>query len=212
MTTSRRIKLEVKNPADVSKIDQRFLDQFRGDLAFSRSGDQRTFEFRMKDSVESQIRERAVGQAKDIVHRRIDELGLREASRLDARRGHHHRGARARTKRASATSATSSARRRASSSSCSTTRPTSSAPIAKSATPESLPEGLRFERENVSVGQDETGETKSKASTYAFIKRGDKETSKQTLTPLEGVGRNARHAAGSRARLRARLRDAIRRR
>jgi preprotein translocase subunit SecD len=175
-----RIKLEVKNPADVSKIDQRFLEQFRGDLAFSRSGDQRTLEFRIKDSVESQIRERAVGQAKDIVHRRIDELGLREASvstrdediiievpgedEASFRNIRDIIGQTARLEFKLLDDDTDFF-----------------GPIAKSATPESLPEGLRFERESVSVGMDENGEQKTKTNTYAYLKRGEKESSKQTL-------------------------------
>jgi preprotein translocase subunit SecD len=59
------------------------------------------------------------------------------------------------------------------------------APIAKTATPESLPEGLRFERETVPIGLDESGEQKSKANTYAFIKRGEKENIQQTLSRLK---------------------------
>ena len=183
-----RIKLEVKDAADATKIDQRFLDQFRGDLAFSRSGDKRTFEFRIKDSVESQIRERAVGQAKDIVNRRIDELGLREASvstrdediivevpgedEASFRNIRDIIGQTARLEFKLLDDDTDFF-----------------GPIAKSAAPESLPDGVRFERESVSVGLDETGETKTKVSTYAYIKRGEKETSKATLTRLkEWVG------------------------
>lgn len=181
---SARITIQVKNAADASKIDQRFLDLFRGDLAFSRSGDQRTFEFRIKDSVESQIRERAVGQAKDIVHRRVDELGLREASvstrdediiievpgedEASFRNIRDIIGQTARLEFKLLDDDTDFF-----------------GPVSKSASPESLPEGLRFERESVSVGQDEQGETKAKASTYAFIKRGEKETSKQTLARLK---------------------------
>jgi preprotein translocase subunit SecD len=175
-----RLRLEVKDAADVSKIDERFLGQFRGDLAFSRSGDQKTFEFRIKESVETQIRERAVGQAKDIVHRRVDSLGVREAS-VTTRdediiievpgdkettfaeiRDIVGQTARLEFKLLDDDN-------------------DFFGPIAKSASPESLPEGLRFERESVSVGVDETGETRGKTSTYAFLKRGEKEKSKETL-------------------------------
>jgi preprotein translocase subunit SecD len=181
---SARIIVEVKSPADVSKIDQRFLDQFRGDLAFSRSADQRKFEFRIKDSVESQIRERAVGQAKDIVHRRIDELGLREASVStrdediiievpgeDEASFRNIRDIISQTARLEFKLLDDDT--------------DFFGPISKSAAPESLPEGLRFDRENVSVGQDEAGETKTKASTYAYIKRGEKEPSKLALARLK---------------------------
>ncbi|HEX7668829.1 MAG TPA: protein translocase subunit SecD [Polyangiaceae bacterium] len=180
-----RIKLEVKDLADVTKVDERFLDQFRGDLAFSRSADKRTFEFRMKDSVESQIRERAVGQAKDIVNRRVDELGLREASvstrdediivevpgedEASFRNIRDIIGQTARLEFKLLDDDTDFF-----------------GPIAKSAAPESLPEGLRFERETVSVGPaEEAGEVKQKVSTYAYIKRGEKEQSKVTLARLK---------------------------
>jgi len=58
-------------------------------------------------------------------------------------------------------------------------------PIAKSATPDSLPEGISFDRETVSLGVDENGEAKGKTNTYVFIKRSEKEQSKQTLTRLK---------------------------
>jgi preprotein translocase subunit SecD len=180
-----RIKLEVKNPADVAKIDQRFLDLFRGDLAFSRSGDQRTFEFRMKDSVESQIRERAVGQAKDIVHRRIDELGLREAAvstrdediiievpgedEASFRNIRDIIGQTARLEFKLLDDETDFF-----------------GPIAKSANPETLPDGLAFQRESVAVGLDENGEAKVKQTTYVFMKKAEKASSKETLNALKG--------------------------
>jgi preprotein translocase subunit SecD len=180
-----RIKLEVKNPADVGKIDQRFLDQFRGDLAFSRSGDKRTFEFRIKDSVETQIRERAVGQAKDIVHRRIDELGLREAAvstrdediiievpgedEASFRNIRDIIGQTARLEFKLLDDETDFF-----------------GPIAKNARPETLPEGLAFQRESVAVGLDENGETKVKQTTYVFFKKPEKGSSKDALNALKG--------------------------
>ncbi|HVU04063.1 MAG TPA: protein translocase subunit SecD [Polyangiaceae bacterium] len=183
-----KIRMEFKDAADATKVDARFLDDFRADLAFSRSGDGKTYDFRIKDSVESQIRERAVGQAKDIVNRRIDELGLREASvstrdediivevpgedEASFRNIRDIIGQTARLEFKLLDDDTDFF-----------------GPIAKSASAESLPEGVRFERESVSVGQDENGETKGKVSTYAYIKRGEKETSKQTLARLkEWVG------------------------
>jgi preprotein translocase subunit SecD len=179
-----RLHIDVKDPADSSKIDERFLSQFRGDLAYSRSGDGKSFEFRIKDSVESQIRERAVGQAKDIVNRRVDELGLREASvstrdediiievpgedEASFRNIRDIIGQTARLEFKLLDDDTDFF-----------------GPIAKSASPESLPEGLSFPREAVSVGMDESGEQKQKTSTYAFIKRGEKETAKQALGRLK---------------------------
>ena len=179
-----RLRVEVKDAADVAKVDERFLGQFRGDLAFSRSGDQKTLEFRIKESVASQIRDRAVAQAKDIVHRRVDQLGVREASVTTRDEdiiievpGDNEAafaeirdivGQTARLEFKLLDDDTDFF-----------------GPIAKSASPESLPEGLRFEREAVSVGVDESNETRSKTSTYAFLKRGEKEKSKDTLARLK---------------------------
>jgi preprotein translocase subunit SecD len=180
-----RIKLDVKDSADAAKIDQRFLDQFRGDLAFSRSSDKKTFEFRMKESVETQIRDRAVGQAKDIVHRRIDELGLREAAvstrdediivevpgedEASFRNIRDIIGQTARLEFKLLDDDTDFF-----------------GPIARAETPETpIPDGLKFERETVSVGLDDSGDVKTKANTYVFIKRQEKEQSKETLRRLK---------------------------
>ena len=77
---ANQIRLTFKDPADIAaKIDARFRDQFRGDLGDpSVSGAIATYT--MRDVAESQIRERAVSQAKDINVRRVDELGLKEAT------------------------------------------------------------------------------------------------------------------------------------
>ncbi|HEX4478204.1 MAG TPA: protein translocase subunit SecD [Polyangiaceae bacterium] len=179
-----RIRLEVKDTADAGKIDARFLDQFRGDLAFSRSGDGRSFDFRIKESVESQIRDRAVTQAKDIVHRRIDELGLREASVStrdediivevpgeDEASFRNIRDIISQTARLEFKLLDDDT--------------DFFGPIARKAAPDSLPEGLRFERESVPVGLDDQKDPRTKANSYAFIKRGDKETSQQTLARLK---------------------------
>jgi preprotein translocase subunit SecD len=76
----RRILLDVKPNADPQKVDSRFLALFSADLIFSRTNEGRRYEFSLKESSASEIRESAVAQAKDIILRRVDELGLREAS------------------------------------------------------------------------------------------------------------------------------------
>jgi preprotein translocase subunit SecD len=73
------IRLHVKEGADPGKIDARFRDLFKPDVE-TRVVDDRTFEFTIRQQAESQIRERAVSQARDIILRRVDELGLREAA------------------------------------------------------------------------------------------------------------------------------------
>lgn len=65
--------------ADVAKIDDDFITRF-GEMAQQRTADPKVIRFRIRSEVESMIRERAVEQAKDTIGRRIDELGLREAS------------------------------------------------------------------------------------------------------------------------------------
>jgi preprotein translocase subunit SecD len=74
------ILLKVKPGADPTKVDERFLEKFRSELSYKRSPDGRSYDFRIRTSVESSIRERAVGQAREIIGRRVDELGLREAA------------------------------------------------------------------------------------------------------------------------------------
>jgi preprotein translocase subunit SecD len=74
------LRLELKPEVDATKIDQRFLERFVSELSYTRSPDGRRYEFRIRSSVESSIRERAVSQAREIINRRVDELGLREAA------------------------------------------------------------------------------------------------------------------------------------
>src|SRR5262249_18407137 len=61
------------------KINEVFLKKFQSEMAVQRLG-RGTVSFKIRPDVESGIRERAVSQAKDTIHRRIDELGLREAA------------------------------------------------------------------------------------------------------------------------------------
>lgn len=74
-----KILLEIKEGQDPSKIDQRFRNLFKPDLQM-RKLDDREFEFSLRQAAENSIRQRAVEQAKDIVLRRVDSKGLKEAS------------------------------------------------------------------------------------------------------------------------------------
>jgi preprotein translocase subunit SecD len=174
------IRVKVKEGTDPTKLDDRFLEKFRGELGFTRTADQRNFEFKIKSSVETGIRERAVGQAKDIIARRVDELGLREAA-VSTRDediivevpGEDEK-------------------------SFSTIREIISKTarlefklldddtdffgnIAKTAQRESLPEGLEFRQETVTVGKTAEGDDRRKNITYAVLNKLPKETSTQTL-------------------------------
>jgi preprotein translocase subunit SecD len=74
------IRLKFKDKADKAKIDERFGKKFLGELSESQGPGDDEVTFKIRGEVESQIRERAVAQAKDTVSRRVDELGLREAA------------------------------------------------------------------------------------------------------------------------------------
>src|SRR5262245_35463095 len=58
---SRSIKLTVKDQADQAKIDTPFLQQFASELSYSQNADDKAYVFRLRNSVETQIRESAVG-------------------------------------------------------------------------------------------------------------------------------------------------------
>jgi preprotein translocase subunit SecD len=74
------IRLKFKDPADKSRVDERFTRSFLGELSESQGPGNDEITFKIRAEIESQIRERAVAQAKDTVSRRVDELGLREAA------------------------------------------------------------------------------------------------------------------------------------
>jgi preprotein translocase subunit SecD len=172
------ITLTVKPSADPSKIDERFLSRFRTELGYARSPDGREYKFEMRSEVETSIRERAVQQAREIIHRRVDELGLREAAVStrdediiievpgeDEKSFANIRDIISQTARLEFklldddTDFFKSIRENA---------------------PATLPEGLDFFTETVSVGMD--GEdVRTKQNTYAFLKKGEKETTQQTL-------------------------------
>ncbi len=174
------IRLHVKEGADPSKLDQRFIEKFQSEMSFSRTQDQRTLVFKVRSNVGSQIRERAVSQAKDIILRRVDELGLREAA-VSSRdediivevpgedeksfatiREIISQTARLEFKMLDDDSDFFGA-------------------IQKAAKEEALPEGLEFKLENAPVGKDDEGSTKTKANTFAVLAKQPKETTSQTL-------------------------------
>lgn len=78
-TEVNKIIIEFNEAGDTAKIDPRFRDSFRADL-----GDpeirEATVTYTIRESAETEIRSRAVEQAKEIILRRVDELGLREAT------------------------------------------------------------------------------------------------------------------------------------
>ncbi len=74
------IRLAFKDPADKSKLDDRFNKAFLGELNETPGPQPNEVTFKIRADVESTIRERAVAQAKDTINRRIDTMGLKEAA------------------------------------------------------------------------------------------------------------------------------------
>jgi preprotein translocase subunit SecD len=174
------IHIKVKEGTDPTKLDDRFLEKFRGELAFTRTSDQRTLEFKIKTSVETQIRERAVGQAKEIIGRRVDELGLREAA-VSTRDEDIIVEVPGEDEKSFSTIREIIAQTARLEFKLLDDDTDFFGALAKKVTPESLPEGLSFYQETVSVGKDAEGDTRTRTNTYAFLKKGEKETSTQTL-------------------------------
>jgi preprotein translocase subunit SecD len=80
MPESALIRLRFKDLADTAKVDDRFNKKFLQELSMTKGPGDGEITYKIRTEVESQIRERAVNQAKDTVNRRVDELGLREAN------------------------------------------------------------------------------------------------------------------------------------
>lgn len=169
------IRLHVKEGADPGKIDARFRDLFKPDVE-TRVVDDRTFEFTIRQQAESQIRERAVSQARDIILRRVDELGLREAAvstrdediivevpgedeaSFETIREIISRTARLEFKLLDDDS-------------------NFFAQLSQTASPDTLPEGLEFRQEIAPVGRDADGERVTQPTTYAYLPNQEGESS-----------------------------------
>jgi preprotein translocase subunit SecD len=74
------IRIKFKDPVDIAKVDDRFEKKYVNELSELRDAAAGEITYKIRTEIESGIRERAVNQAKDTVNRRVDELGLREAS------------------------------------------------------------------------------------------------------------------------------------
>lgn len=74
------IKIEFVDPGDVKLVDDRFKKKFGGELSQVAGKKPGEVVFKIRQEVETDIRNKAVTQARDTVLRRVDELGLREAS------------------------------------------------------------------------------------------------------------------------------------
>jgi preprotein translocase subunit SecD len=174
------IRVKIKEGTDPSKLDDRFLEKFRGELSFTRTSDQRSLDFKIKSSVETQIRERAVGQAKEIIGRRVDELGLREAA-VSTRDEDIIVEVPGEDEKSFSTIREIIAQTARLEFKLLDDETDYFGALSKKLAPETLPEGLSFYQETVSVGVSAEGDARTRTNTYAFLKKGEKETSAQTL-------------------------------
>jgi preprotein translocase subunit SecD len=87
-----KIVLKFNGDDGAAKLDEAFLKRFSQELSLVRSTDRKVATFHIKKEVEETIRNSAVAQAKDKILRRVDSLGLKEATistrggRLEQRR------------------------------------------------------------------------------------------------------------------------------
>jgi preprotein translocase subunit SecD len=174
------IRVHVKDGTDPSKLDERFMEKFRQEMSFSRTQDQRTLVFKVRSNVGSQIRERAVSQAKDIILRRVDELGLREAA-VSSRDEDIIVEVPGEDEKSFATIREIISQTARLEFKMLDDDTDFFGGIQKSAKEETLPEGLEFKIENAPVGKDDEGSTKTKANTFAVLAKQPKETTTQTL-------------------------------
>jgi preprotein translocase subunit SecD len=174
------IQIKVKEGTDPSKIDQRFLEKFQSEMSFSRTPDQRTLNFKIRSSVGSQIRERAVGQAKEIINRRVDELGLREAA-VSSRDEDIIVEVPGEDEKSFATIREIISKTARLEFKLLDDETDFFGEVQKNAKETALPEGLEFRVENAPLGKDAEGETRTKPNTYALLNKLPKETTSQCL-------------------------------
>ena len=175
------ITLKFHDAGDAAKLDQRFMDLFSGDLTFAKAADEKEFAFVIRQAAATEIRGRAVSQAKEIILRRVDELGLREAtvSSRDEDIIVEVPGENEASFKEIRDIISQTARLEFKLLDDETDF---FGPISTSAVPESLPDGLEFSRENAPVGMDDSGDPINKSTTHARISKVEGETSKDTLT------------------------------
>ncbi len=74
------IVLNFENADDANKINEEFMTPYARELQRQFSADHKRVTLRIKSDVETDIRTKAVAKAKDTVLRRVDSMGLKEAS------------------------------------------------------------------------------------------------------------------------------------
>ncbi len=75
-----KIVLTFQSDEDAAKVNDEFLKKFVQELTVLRGGDKKVVTFHIKQEVEASVRKSAVEQAKEKILRRVDTMGLKEAS------------------------------------------------------------------------------------------------------------------------------------
>jgi preprotein translocase subunit SecD len=175
------IVVTFNDAADAQKLNDDLLKPFLKDLALQRSADGKKLTFHIRSDVESTIRADAVNKAKETVRRRIDGLGVKEASLTvrdedliievpgeDERQFAELRDIIAQTARLEFKMVDDDT--------------DFFDQVSKS---EVLPKGVTFPVENAPVGKSAGGEKRSKANHYARITRGEHEDMRDALLRLK---------------------------
>lgn len=179
------LTLTLKDADNAAKVDGRFLALFSTELTFSQSADQRTYAFHIRPAVETQVRDSAVSQAKEIILRRVDELGLKEASvssrgediivevpGQDEASFKEIRDIISQTARLEFKLLDDDQ--------------DFFGPMRLAANKTSLPDGIGFRQETVPIGLDEDGEPLRKAASYAYLGKNETETAREALERFQG--------------------------
>jgi preprotein translocase subunit SecD len=174
------IVVSLTDPADAAKIlDQKFLAPFVHELSYSPASDKKSITFRIRNEIGSEIRAKAVQQAKDTISRRIDSKGVKEVSptvrdedvivevpgnqekQFDELKDLVSAVARLEFKLLD--------------------DDINFFEKYANVDPKSAPAGLTFEVENAPLGKSESGATRSQPSYYARLKKLEGETLEETL-------------------------------
>jgi preprotein translocase subunit SecD len=176
------LKLTVKVGGDPAKIYTRFRDLFKPELQ-PKVLDPRVTEFNIRGEAESGIRERAVSQAKEIILRRVDELGLREAS-VSTRDEDIIVEVPGEDESSFATIRDIISQTARLEFKLNDDAADFFGGVKEKSASESLPKGLEFASEAVPVGVNDKGEVVRKVVTYAELKIQEGETAQEALSRM----------------------------
>jgi preprotein translocase subunit SecD len=75
-----KVTIRFSNDEDAAKVNDEFLARFTREFNVLRGADRKVVSFQIKGEEVDRVRSESIAQAKDKIHRRIDSLGVKEAS------------------------------------------------------------------------------------------------------------------------------------